>query len=51
MADIIIMIIIIVLFKGAILDFLQSPHSAANCLELVRSSGHGAILCKSRATH
>ena len=26
--------------------FLQSPHSAANCLQHVR-----AIVCKSRATH
>ena len=32
-------------FKGAIRDFLQSPHIAA------RSSGPGAIVCKSRATH
>ena len=38
-------------FKGAIRDVLQSPHSAANCLQHVRSSGPGAIVCKSRATH
>ena len=44
-------IIIIIAFKGAIRDFLQSPHSAANCLEHTRSSGPGAIVCKSRATH
>ena len=32
--------------------FLQSPHCAAiNCLQHVRSSGSGAIVCKSRATH
>ena len=31
--------------------FLQSPHSAANCLQHVRSSGPGAIVCKSRETH
>ena len=31
--------------------FLQSPHCAANCLHHVRSSGPGAIVCKSRATH
>ena len=37
--------------KGVIQDFLQSPHSAANCLQHVRSSGPGAIVCKSRATH
>ena len=48
---IIIIIIIIIAFKGAIRDFLQSPHSAANCLQHVRSSGPGAIVYKSRATH
>ena len=36
---IIIIIIIIIAFKGAIRDLLQSPHSAANCLQHVRSSG------------
>ena len=46
-----IIIIIIIAFKGAIWDFLQSPHSAANCLQHARSSGPGAIVCKSRATH
>ena len=44
-------IIIIIAFKGAIRDFLQSPHSAANCLQHVRSSGLGATVCKSHATH
>ena len=44
-------IIIIIAFKGANRDFLQPPHSAANCLQLVRSSNPGAIVCKSRATH
>ena len=29
----------------------QSPHCAANCLQHVRSSGQGAVVCKSRATH
>ena len=48
---IIIIIIIIIAFKGAIRDFLQSPHSAANCLQHVRSSGPRAVVCKSRATH
>ena len=43
--------IIIIAFKGAIRDFLQSPHRAANCLQHARSSGPGAIECKSRATH
>ena len=46
-----IIIIIIIAFKGAIRDFLQSPHSAANCLQHVRSSGPSATVCKSRATH
>ena len=41
----------IIAFKGAIRDFLQSPHSAANCLQHARSSGPGAIVCKSRPTH
>ena len=31
--------------------FLQSPHSAANSLQHVRSSGPGKIVCKSRTTH
>ena len=48
---IIIIIIIIIAFKGAIRAFSQSPHSAVNCLQHVRSSGLGAIVCKSRATH
>ena len=47
----IIIIIIIIAFTGAVPDVLQSPHCAANCLQHVRSSGPGAILCKSRATH
>ena len=41
----------IVALKGAVRDFLQSPHCAANCLQQERSSGLGAIVCKSRATH
>ena len=46
-------IIMIITLKGAIRVgfFLQSPHCAANCLQHVRSSGSGAIVCKSRATH
>ena len=48
---VIIIIIIIISIKGAIRDFLQSPHCAANRLQHVRSSGLGAIMCKSRATH
>ena len=45
------LIIIIVAFKGAIRDFLQSPHRAANRLQHVCSSGPGATVCKSLATH
>ena len=48
---IIIIIIIKIAFKGAIRDFLQSPHSATNCLQHVHSGGPGATVCKSRATH
>ena len=43
--------IIIIAFKDTIRDFLQSPHCAANRLQHVRSSGSGAIMWKSRATH
>ena len=45
------LIIIIIAFKGAFRDFLQSPHCAMNRLQHVCSSGPGAIVCKSRATH
>ena len=50
---IIIMIMIaLILVIGAIGEFkLQSPHCATNCLQHVRSSGQGAIVCKSCATH
>ena len=34
--------IIIIVFRGAIRDFSQFPHSAANCLQHVRSSGSDA---------
>ena len=47
----VIIIIIIIAFKGTIRDFVQSPHSAANCLQHVRLSGPGATMCKSPATH
>ena len=43
--------IIIIAFKGVIPDFLQSPHSAANCLQHVRSSGPGAILCNTSSAY
>ena len=44
-------ILIIITFKGTIQDLLQSPQSAVNRLQHVRSSGPGAIVCKSHATH
>ena len=45
------MMMIKIAFKGANRYFYtQSPHCAAKCLE-VRTSGHGAIACKSRTTH
>ena len=47
--DTIIIIIIIIALRGAIWDFLQCPHCAANLLQHVRSNGPGAIMCKSRA--
>ena len=31
--------------------FLQSPHCPTNCLQHVRSSGQGEIMCTSRATY
>ena len=46
-----IIITMIIAFKGVIRDNLQSSHCAANRLRHVRSSGPGAIVCKSRATH
>ena len=45
---IMIIMITIIALRGR---FLQSPHCAANCLQHVRSSGQGAIICKSRSTH
>ena len=33
------------------LSFLQSPHCEANCLQHLRSSGQGAMVRESRATH
>ena len=47
---IIMIMIIIIALKGTSQDFLQSPHCAMNCLQHVRSSGQGAIVCKSRNT-
>ena len=37
--------------KGAIRDFLQSPHCARNYLQHVQSSGPGAIVCKPSVYH
>ena len=33
------------------LRFLQSPLCAVNCLQRVRSSGQGGVVCKSCSTH
>ena len=51
MIIIVFLVIIIIALKGAIRDCLQSPHCAANRLQHARSSGLGAIVCKSRAAH
>ena len=48
---VIIIMMIMIALKGAILDFSQSPYCAANYLEHKCSSGWGAIVCKSHATH
>ena len=48
---IIIMMMNIIALKCAIRDFLQSPHCATNCLQHLRPSGQGAIVCKSSTTH
>ena len=45
----IIIMIITIALKCAIRDFLQSPHCTANSLQHVRSSGPGAVECKSRS--
>ena len=42
---------IVIAFKGAIRESLQSPHCAAYRLQHVRSRGPGTIVCKSCATH
>ena len=44
-------LLVIIASKGAIRDFLQSPLCAANRFQHVHSSGLGAVVCKSRATH
>ena len=50
----IIIIIIIIIMKKIIMIMMialkNSPHCAANRLQHVRSSGPGAIVCKSRAS-
>ena len=48
---VVVVVVVIIAFKGAIREFLQSPHSASNCLHHLRSSGPGAAVCKSRAAH
>ena len=42
---------IIITFKGAVWDLFQSPHCAVSHLQHVRSSGLGAVVYKSCATH
>ena len=48
-------IMIMTAFKGAIQDFLQSPHFAVNCLQHVRSSGpdskHVQITCNTSSAY
>ena len=44
-------ITIIIAFKGAFWNFLQSSWCAANCLQHVCSSGQGTTVWKSCATH
>ena len=45
-------LIIIIAFKGAIRDSLQSPHSTANCLQHVRPSGPSVqITCNTSRAH
>ena len=44
-------LIIIVTLKGASRDFLQCLHCTVSCVQCIRSSGPGAIVCKSCATH
>ena len=46
-----IIIIIIIALKGAIWDFLQSPHCATNCFQHVRESGQKTTVCKPCSTH
>ena len=43
MMIIILLLIIIISLKGAIRDFVHSPHCAANCLQHMRSSGQSTI--------
>ena len=45
------MMMMMIMMMMIIIAFLQPHHCATNCLQHVRSSGHGAIECKSRATH
>ena len=43
-------VILIIALKGAVRDFLQSPHCAANCLQHVRSFGR-AQSCANHLQH
>ena len=49
--QLVIITMIIIAFKGAFRDFLQSPGYATNCLQHIRSGGQDTMVWKSRATH
>ena len=51
MITLMITITMIISLKDTISDVVQPPLCVANCLQRVRSSGQGAIVYKSRATH
>ena len=40
-----------VVLKGATGDFLQSPYCPVNCPEHLRSSGPGAVVCKTHMVY
>ena len=48
---VVVVVIVVIALKDAIRDFSQSPQCAPNCLQVERSSGPGAVMCKSLAAH
>ena len=44
-------VMIIIMLKGSIRDFLQTSHCTVNCLQCVHSSCKGAVVDNSYATH